>query len=122
MGLCGLVGCGLDAGPPTRVPVLVPPLAGVACWQLGNLRHPGTPGDGKGALATCGLLDMAGPKRACAFWALGSVGHQPGGKRRRQAGRRGGAPMVPGLQGSRSAQAKFPSLSLSMSMSLISLE
>lgn len=73
---CGLVGCGLDAGPPTpSQPVLAPPLAGVACWQPGNLRYPG---DGKGALATQWAPgDKAGPKRACAFWALGSVGHQP---------------------------------------------
>lgn len=66
-------------------------------------------------------------------WALS--GTSQGGK-----GRDGGRkepplhPMVPGLQGSRSAQARFPrsaepdivsmsiSLSLSMSMSLISLE
>lgn len=81
-----------------------------------------------------GLLDMAGPKRACAFWALGSVGHQAGGRSDGGQEGRGDPLMVPGLQGSRSAQARFPrsaepdsmsmslSLSLSMSMSLISLE
>lgn len=87
---CGLAGWTqhLQLGPG---PVLVPPppLAGALhAGSIGNLRYMPCPGDGTGALATCGLLDMAGPKRACAFWALGSVGHQPGGERqgRREEG------------------------------------
>lgn len=96
----GLLAGRLDAAPPTRArsSVLVPPpLAGAlhAGWlagSIGNLRYPALETE-LGHWPPCGLLDMAGPKRACAFWALGSVGHQPGGGKGQ--GRRRKEPPLP---------------------------